>query len=191
MLSSRSRRQLAHDRPNGAPSRRQRESAGKKSDLNIFKNHTENGRGGFRLDQHVPYLLNFDGGQLSLAFAQALRATPIRYRMWRVLHTLWHLGPLTLTEVAMLAVFDISTLSRVADDLERKKLIFRVKRPHQRAPRLDLTEKGATLVERMLPVARQCEKAALRGLSSKDKDTLVRLLQRVAINLNARGERNN
>ncbi len=190
MLPSHSRQQLTHDRPDGGKSRRQRESVGKKNDLSVFKNHPESGRAGFRLDQHVPYLLNFNGGQLSLAFAQALRDTPIRYRMWRVLHTLWHLGPLTLTDVAMLAAFDMSTLSRVADGLERKKLIFRVKRPHQRAPRLDLTEKGAKLVKRMLPVARRYEKAALRGLSSRDKDTLVHLLQRVAINLNARRERN-
>jgi DNA-binding MarR family transcriptional regulator len=186
MLPPRSRSQSADDRLNRARSRRRLVHAGKKTVLSVFKNHPENGRGGFRLDQHVPYLLNFDGGQLSLNFAQALRGTPIRYGMWRVLHTLWHLGPLTLTDVAMLAVFDISTLSRVADDLERKKLIFRVKKPHQRAPRLDLTEKGEKWVERMLPVARQCEKAALRGLSSKDKATLVRLLQHVAINLNGR-----
>jgi DNA-binding MarR family transcriptional regulator len=132
--------------------------------------------------------LNFDGGQLSVAFSQALRGTSIRYRMWRVLHTLWHLGPLTLMDVAMLAVFDISTLSRVADDLERKKLIFRVKSPRQRAPRLDLTAGGKALVERFLPVAQQCESIALRGLSKKDKKALVSLLQRIAVNLNPHDE---
>ena len=184
MLPPRSR--SADDRSDSAQSPRQRGHAGKKSVLSVFKNHPENGRGGFRLDRHVPYLLNFDGGQLSLNFAQALRGTPIRYGMWRVLHTLWHLVPLTLSDVAMLAVFDISTLSRVADDVERKKLIFRIKKRQQRAPHLDLTEKGAKLVERMLPVARRCEKAALRGLSNKDKETLVRLLQHIAINLNGR-----
>jgi DNA-binding MarR family transcriptional regulator len=151
--------------------------------LDVFDRHPENGRSEFRLDRHIPYLLNYAGGQLSVTFGAALHGTKIRYRMWRVLHTLWHLGPLTLMEISMLAVFDISTLSRVADDLERKKLIFRVKNPQQRAPRLDLTDKGAELVERLLPAAQSSEDAALQGFSAKDKAALVRMLRRIAANI--------
>jgi MarR family transcriptional regulator, organic hydroperoxide resistance regulator len=188
-LQTRSQRLTKRNRPSRATALDRARATERQRAPSIFKGHAENGRGKSRLDEYIPYLLNFDGGQLSLSFSRVLRAASIRYRMWRVLHTLWHLGPLTLTDVAKLAVFDISTLSRVADDLERRKLIFRVKSPRQRAPRLDLTEAGKALVERFLPAAQQCEDIALRGLSNRDKNTLVILLQRIAVNLRFHDER--
>ena len=139
------------------------------------------GRG---LDDHIPYLLNRTGGRYALEFAQALRPAGVRFTNWRVLHTLWHRGPLLLSEIAASANFDVSTLSRVIGGLEDGGLVKRLRAtgPGQRR-RVGLSRAGEKLIESLAPTDRLFEERLLSGLSATERALLITLLDKMYANL--------
>ncbi len=141
-----------------------------------------NARG--HLNEHVPYLLNRTGGRYALVFAQALRKAGVRFTNWRVLHTLWHRGPLLLSDIAQSANFDLSTLSRVIAGLEDDGLIER--RPAagrgQRRP-VGLSAAGERLMDSLMPLDTTFEAQLVAGLSDGERTLLVELLNKMYGNL--------
>jgi DNA-binding MarR family transcriptional regulator len=128
------------------------------------------------LDHYVPYLLNHVGGRIAMGVARDIRAHGISFTMWRVLHTLWHTGPLKLVQLAAKANFDLSTLSRVVSELETRGLLAR---GAGRGVSASLTPAGAALVETLLPLAHESEEKALSVLSPGERAILVELLHKL------------
>lgn len=136
------------------------------------------------LDEFVPYLLNRVGIRIAMEFSREIAADQIKYSGWRVLFTLAHVGPRYLVELANLANFDISTLSRVVAGLEGARLIKRVNGDvGARNRRVTLTARGQKIVTAFTPTILEHEAAALKGFRSSERKQLVKLLNRMRRNL--------
>jgi MarR family transcriptional regulator, organic hydroperoxide resistance regulator len=134
----------------------------------------------FDLQAFVPYLLNRAVVRIVEAFGEELKRHDLTVPMWRVLAALWHDGPSGLSELADLTAIEISTLSRLVTTLQRKELVSRVRSDADaRAVRLDLTEQGRALTATVIPLALECERRTLIGLSEDEVSFLRRLLHRV------------
>jgi DNA-binding MarR family transcriptional regulator len=132
------------------------------------------------LAQFVPYLLNFVGGRWIRAFAPHAKRLGINYSTWRVLMALRYGGPLHLVEIADKANFDLSTLFRIVEDLEARKLLQRAN--HKRRGRtyaVELSPTGAKIVDRLLPIALDHEQKLLAALSDGERIILIEVLNRL------------
>ena len=136
----------------------------------------------FILADYLPYLLNRAGVRIGVAFSREIAPWKITLQMWRVLVALWQSGDQRLGELSERTSIDISTLSRLLLNLQRKRLVGRRRSDLDgRALSLSLTPQGRELTERILPIARHYEEVATCGLS----DTEVRRLKRLLIKLYA------
>ena len=133
----------------------------------------------YQIDRHVPYLLNHVGGGFARNFGQRLRAHGLTMTLWRVIHSLRHLGPTPLVQLAGFANFDISTLSRVVSDLETRGLVTRTKTSHGRRPAAMLTNAGEACVQRLMPEVFGLEAELLEVLSAGERQLLIELLQKL------------
>lgn len=132
-----------------------------------------------RLDlrRFLPFLINHLGGRWLAIFSSELARGPLGYTGWRVLATLSCFEEMQLNELAQIANFDLSTLSRVIAGLENKGYIVRL--PKQRAGRavpIKLSESGFRFMEEYLPVALDAEKGFVGALTSNEQHQLRKLL---------------
>jgi DNA-binding MarR family transcriptional regulator len=134
----------------------------------------------FDLQIYVPYLMNRAVVRIVEAFGEELKQHDLTVPMWRVLAALWHDGPSRLADLSARTAIETSTLSRLVGTLQRKGLVSRVRSDADaRAVRLDLTEPGRGLTATIIPLALECERRTLRGLSEDEVAFLRRLLHRV------------
>ncbi len=136
------------------------------------------------LDDHLPYLLNRAGGRYAAVFAQVLRKVGLRYSGWRVLHTVWSCGPLTLNDISQFANFDLSTLSRLVGGLEEEELVERLD-PTGRGNRrpIGLTSRGRRLVESLVSADEACTSRLTASFTVDERNLLVALLNKMHGNL--------
>ena len=100
----------------------------------------------FDFERFVPYLINHIGGRMAINFARAMQGSGIGYTMWRVLGILWWHKSLYLVEIAELANFELSTLSRIIAELELRKLVRRsTNRRRGKSFAVELTSRRDTL----------------------------------------------
>lgn len=139
----------------------------------------------FDLERFLPYLLNRVGIRIAIEFAREIKPQQVKYSSWRVLFTLMHLGPQQIVDLAALANFEISTLSRVIVGLEHNGLVERVDSDAgARNPGVGLTKRGEDLIKQLSPTLLKHERAALRGFSAAEHKQLIALLARLHQNLN-------
>jgi DNA-binding MarR family transcriptional regulator len=136
----------------------------------------------FDLEAFVPYLLNRVGIRIAMEIAREFIPEQVSYSSWRVLFTLAHVGPRQMIELAVLANFEISTLSRVIAALERNGLVKRIE-GEARNRGITLTARGSKLVERLGPIAFKYEAAALSDFTRAEREQLIALLCRLHRNL--------
>ena len=131
-------------------------------------------------EQLVPYLFNFLGGRWARLFAQDLHKASISFTAWRVLASVHQFGSAPLTRIAEFANFDLSTMSRVVDQLEAKRLIARDESKRQgRAVPIALTPAGQALMRRLIPRALEHEADLLAALSAAERTSLMALLEKI------------
>jgi DNA-binding MarR family transcriptional regulator len=79
---------------------------------------------------------------------------------------------------------DVSTLSRLIARLARTGLVTRERSPrNNREVLVELTPKGRSLVERLIPYSRKLEEIAIAGVDLRDLDTMRRILRQMYGNL--------
>ena len=137
-----------------------------------------------RLDllKFVPFQLNRLAAEVSSAIS-AEYAT--RYGLdipeWRVLATLgFRHEPCSAQYVADCTRTHKSTISRAVTSLLKRQIIERVENEEDRREfRLQLTRKGATLYEELIPRLLRREQEILSCLSAQDRKDFVRLLGKI------------
>lgn len=90
-------------------------------------------------------------------------------------------GPLTLNQLASHLYLDKSTVSRVVDTLERKKLLAR--RPHsedRRAVMVDATDEGRRLNRRIRSDLEEREKRLIADFEPETRAAMIELIARLA-----------
>ncbi len=84
------------------------------------------------------------------------------------------------SSVAEALRFDRSTLVQIIDRLEHRDLVIReVSANDRRSHALKLTDHGATLLAGLKTLALEHENEMTRGLEDGERDTLIRLLERI------------
>jgi len=129
------------------------------------------------LADFLPYLLNRAGVKIGLAFNRDIAALNVTLPMWRVMAALWESGDQRLGDLAERTSIDISTLSRLLVNLQRRQFVVRRRSGLDgRALSVSLTDKGRAMTKRIIPIALHYEEVAIRGLSKGDLNRLKQML---------------
>ena len=84
--------------------------------------------------------------------------------------------------VAAAIAYDRATIGGVIDRLEQKGLVERSVAKHDRRARaVRVTQQGQQLFQSVLPIIRKLQDDVLGGLNHDEKDTLLRLVQKVVM----------
>jgi MarR family transcriptional regulator, organic hydroperoxide resistance regulator len=140
------------------------------------------------LGDYLPYLVNRVGTIIADQFgAEALASHGLSIAMWRVVAVLASAGQQRQIDLAELTSTDASTLSRLVTRLVRLGLVTRARSASSnREVAVKLSAKGAALVARLIPIAREYENVAIAGLPAQELAVLKRCLRRVYGNMKNR-----
>lgn len=113
-------------------------------------------------------------------FAASMNGTDITPGQFGVLALIEANSGLSQTKLAQILGIDRSTLVGVLDKLERQALIERAARPNdRRSHALQLSAAGKARFAALARRVRQHEARIARGLSARERATLIELLQRI------------
>ena len=140
------------------------------------------------LDNYLPYLVNRVGTIIAEQFgAETLAPHGLSIAMWRVLAVLSSAGGQRQIDLAELTSIEVSTLSRLVTRLVRMGIVSRTRSSSStREVVVKLTTKGKTHVARLVPLAREYEKAAIAGVRPEELATVKSALRRMYANMKAR-----
>lgn len=138
----------------------------------------------YRLTEAFPYLLNRVGVRMGELFSRRLEGYGATLPMYRVMAALWEKGDQRLGELSEVTSIELSTLSRLVGAMTRRGLVSR-RRPdaNARTVEINLTTKGRTLVEELIPLAVSYEEVGLRSFRPNQIAGLKRDLIKVHQNL--------
>jgi Transcriptional regulators len=115
----------------------------------------------YRLTNSFPYLLNRVGVQMGELFSRRIAGYGVTLPMYRVMAALWETGDQRLGDLAAMTTIEISTLSRLVGEMKRRGLVTRARlKDNGRTVAINLTPKGRTLVEELIPIAIRFEEVA-------------------------------
>ncbi len=136
------------------------------------------------LANYLPYLLNRSGSRIAASFTQAVREHGITLSAWRVLAALNHADGQRVGQLAEMTSIEVSTLSRLLDQMQARGLIER-RRPDDdaRTVTAHLTPAGRETTLAIIPIAHHYEKVALEGFSAEEAATLRLMLKRLYDNM--------
>lgn len=121
------------------------------------------------LSEYLPYLINRIGSALVERMQEELSPHGLSIAMWRVLAVLSDTDKQRQIDLAEMTAIDVSTMSRLVSRLIKMGLVSRVRSDtNNREVTVELTAKGRALVNRLIPIARKMERAAIAGLSQTD-----------------------
>jgi MarR family transcriptional regulator, organic hydroperoxide resistance regulator len=138
----------------------------------------------FRLEHSPLYLLVRAAGRYSLDMGNALRASGMDLLSWRALMTVHEDSPSSVSEIAERSVTRLSTMTRVVQRLEKKKMVKLSRRPSDaRVTEVRLTPRGIQALEGVRGVASQIYNQAVGRLSAAQIETLNALMRQIFVNL--------
>lgn len=112
----------------------------------------------------------------------------------RILKALRTVGkPVTQKELADICIMDVTTMSRALDKLEKSGFLTRSINPDcRRSWLINLTDDGIILADKVINIFAMADEIFSKNLTEDEINTLMTLLDKVAVNLNdAINERNN
>ncbi len=139
------------------------------------------------LDNYLPYLVNRIGSALVANFTQhVLVRHDMSIAMWRVLAALSNDGEQRLIDLAGMTSIDVSTLSRLVTRLVHGGFASRKRsKTSNREVLIELTAKGRSVVDSLIPIAHGLERKAVAGIPAKDLAVVKRSLRRIFENMTA------
>ena len=136
------------------------------------------------LDDYLPYLLNRAGARLAASFGEEVRPLGATLQTWRVLAALRERDGRRMGDLSETTAIEVSTLTRLVDGMERRRLVRRRRDPADaRVVLLHVAPAGRRLTARLLPIAERYEREALAGFSPRDADRLRAALRRLHSNI--------
>jgi MarR family transcriptional regulator, organic hydroperoxide resistance regulator len=140
----------------------------------------------YRLTNSLPYLLNRAGVRMGELFTRRIAGYEVTLPMYRVMAALKEKGDQRLGDLAFMTSIEISTLSRLIGTMKRKGLVSRKRlEDNARTVAINLTAKGGTLVEELIPIAMHFEEVAIRGLAKGGISDLKTTLEQIYTSLGA------
>ena len=137
------------------------------------------------LANYLPYLVNRLGGALVTNFiATTLAPFDLTIDMWRLMAVLSYRGALRQVDLVDMTSIDASTVSRLVTRLVRMGLVTRRRsETSNREVVIELTAKGRSQVDRIIPSAYKLEQMAAAGVPAKDLAVVKRSLRRMYENM--------
>jgi len=143
-------------------------------------------RATLRLDDYTPYLLNRAGSRIADSFTAETRRKGLTLSMWRVLAVLDDRGPVRLGDLAEATSIEVSTLSRLVQQMAGRGLLVRERDAgDQRAVTIRQSEAGRAAAAELIPLALDYERRALDGFEPGEVAQLKALLRRLYGNMAA------
>jgi len=145
----------------------------------------------FNLDDALGYLIRQTALRFQVSLRRAFKAKGYEFtsEQWGVLCRLWEEEGLTQKEISH-KVYRGKTkrgwpsISRVLDMLAKKELITRKADTNdRRAFSIYLTQKGKSIKDDLIPIAKQDLKKGTRNLSTREINELKRMLNQIFYNL--------
>ena len=138
--------------------------------------------------QPPPPSVGFTLSQLGFAtsgrFGQLMARLGLEPRHFAVLRAVGEAGGQSQQAVAQRLQIPASTMVSLLDHMERAGLIERHSHPTDRRTRLpQLTGRGQEILDQAVRLGADWEKEICSGLSAAERDTLLALLRRVAVNI--------
>lgn len=138
----------------------------------------------FDLDDFLPYLLNRAGTRIADAFGREARRQGVTLQMWRVLAALHQKDGQTVGGLARMTSIDVSTLSRLLDQMQKRRLVSRTRGGQdQRSVAIHRSVAGEAVTEKLIPIALAYERQAASGLDSRQVTALKEMLRRLFANM--------
>lgn len=130
-------------------------------------------------DGYLAYVLARASHLISSEFHQMLARQRIPAMRWRILAVLSD-GPLSVTELARIAICKQPMVSRNVDRMTQMGLLRRdVDVTDRRSIRVSLTPKGQRLVRKLQALAKEHEAAVLEPLGDENARALMAMLTRL------------
>jgi DNA-binding MarR family transcriptional regulator len=102
-------------------------------------------------------------------FSRRIAPFGVTLPMYRVLAALWEKEEQRLSDLAAVTTAEISTLSRLVGEMKRKGLVTRSRlEDNGRTVAINLTSKGRSLVEELMPIAVHFEDVAVSNYSDEE-----------------------
>jgi MarR family transcriptional regulator, organic hydroperoxide resistance regulator len=106
-------------------------------------------------------------------FSRRIASFGVTLPMYRVMAALWENGDQRLSDLATVTTAEISTLSRLIGEMKRKGLVTRSRlEDNGRTVAINLTSKGKSLVEELMPIAVHFEDVAVSSFSESEVSRL-------------------
>ena len=138
----------------------------------------------FKLTGFVPYLLNQAMSRLDNNLRIALKPFDLSIHQWRVLLMIRLNGPQSIGDISAATVMGQSTITRVADQLEKAGLARRAPMENNyRVVLLSLTDSGEEMVRRVIPHTLAIHDGAIEDMDAAEQRQLFELLRKLAANL--------
>ncbi|HEV7610901.1 MAG TPA: MarR family transcriptional regulator [Steroidobacteraceae bacterium] len=166
---------------------RQPASAARRENISRFADAKRRGDPeypGFQLFDSPLYLIVRTAGRYAREFENALNASGMDLPSWRALMIVNEVSPSSVSEIAERSVTRLSTMTRVVQRLEKKRLVKLSKcRSDARVTEVHLTPLGKRCVERERGTAGKLYRRAMQDISSADIAFLNRLARRIFTNI--------
>ena len=139
--------------------------------------------GDLHLDDMLPYLMNRLVARLNQNLAEDLRKRGFTFQDWRVLAVLAAHEGANLTELSDATVIPQPSVSRLVANLSRRGYVERQNgKRDSRIVHLYLTPSGRKIYDKMLPLAVDEYRAAMKGFTAKEYEQLRATLMRMMKN---------
>ncbi len=135
----------------------------------------------FDLEKYLPYRLTVLAARLSMDMAQQYKSEfGISIPEWRVLVNIGYAENLSVRDIEKRVSLEKSMVSRAAARLEARGLVSKtVDTKDRRLVKLELTEEGALVLGKLIPIASAFQADLERKLGA-EKDALFSALDRLA-----------
>ena len=140
---------------------------------------------GYKLSNSFPYLVNRVGVRIGEMFSRRIASYEVTLPMYRVLASLWELQNQRLRDLGEMTSIELSTLSRQISAMHRKGLVSRARvAGNERTVSINLTPKGRSLAEVLIPQATHFEEVAIHSFGIDEVAKLKKALVTVYEHLN-------
>ncbi len=139
-----------------------------------------------KLDEVYLYLLERTVRQFRVKSKKFLSSygVDISGEQWVILKRIYEQEGINQREIAGLTYKDPASVTRMIDLLEKQELVNRRDIDgDRRSYNLFLTKKGITLVEKIIPLAKELRKQGIKGISKQDMETFKNVLNKIYDNL--------
>lgn len=136
-----------------------------------------------RIQDHLGFWLGRVSQQVHTAFVAKLKSAAISIPEWSVLIILYHETEPTPAKIAAQVGIDRAAISRTVEKLVQRGFITRTIGHDRRYTYLQLTEKANALIPKLAKLADKNEEEFFFMLEKEEKETLEKILLKVAYQL--------